>query len=166
MVFASYLSASYCHSQSIQLEWRLSCQVKFKDPTRGDDQEFCRVMIVTRETSNFGEGATACSVDYFRKIRKQYLKCEKHIDKCNVGAGDWLVHNFVLIKDCGFVNYQTPHRGDAMHPPVNMTQMMRSILGSTRSAWSVVIHQTQHNRALKCQTSLGRIVGGNTHKHC
>ena len=34
--------------------------------------------------------------------RKISNMCEKHIDKSNVGAGNWLVHNFELNNDCGF----------------------------------------------------------------
>ena len=42
------------------------------------------------------------SLEYSRRIRKQYLKTvpKKHIDFCNVGV----VHNFELNEDCGFVN--------------------------------------------------------------
>ena len=92
--------------------------------------------------------------------------CEKHIDICNVGAGDWPAHNFELNKYCGFVKNQTQHRANLLHQPVNVTQMFQHFGIDTMSVTncSRQVHQTQHNRGLKCQTNPGKIVGGNTHK--
>ena len=119
---------------------------------RYDDQGFGRVMSVTRETRNFDEEATAYSFDYFRWITsKTSDTVEKHIDSCEVGAGDWLVHNVELGKDCGFADCQSQHRANLMLPPANMTQMI-----------SIV----EHFWVVLQKSSTGRIHGGNTHLSC
>ena len=43
--------------------------------------------------------------------------CDKHIDNCNVGAEDWLVHIFELNKGHGLVNYLAQHQASQMRQP-------------------------------------------------
>ena len=65
-----------------------------------DDQEFGNVMADTRETLSFGEGTTAHSSDYFRKIRKQYLK---HVRKAHRHLQCW-------SRRLARAQFQTEHR--------------------------------------------------------
>ena len=68
---------------------------------------------------------------------EHFRRSEKHIDNCNVGAGVWLLPNFELGKDCGFVNYQTRIERALMRQPAKVTQMtsmMETLMDRKRSA--------------------------------
>ena len=48
-----------------------------------DDQQFCRVMALTRETSIFSCRSMAYSIAYFMNIRKQKFRhMRKHVNRC------------------------------------------------------------------------------------
>ena len=55
---------------------------------------------------------------------------------------------------------------DLMHQPQKATQMIEIMEHGWISVTkcSTQVHHTQHNRGLKCQTNLSRIVGGSTRK--
>ena len=73
------------------------------DPWYGD-QEFGRVMAVTRKLSNFDEDANDMlnPCDSRGSRRQVSNSCEERIDTFTVGAADWLVHHFDLNKNCDF----------------------------------------------------------------
>ena len=59
-----------------------------------------RVMVSTREIWRFSKGPKAQSYIHFRHVRKQHLaSCEKHVQYCKVGTGDWLAQTLELSKD-------------------------------------------------------------------
>ena len=172
------LSFDFFHSWSIEFQWRSSYQVKFKDPSTSYSSSTRGAMTKNVEESRLSRANPRISVKAQRHTHSIFSgrsgskissTCEKHIDICNDGAGDWLVHNFDLNKDSGFVNYQTQHRANFTHPPAKLTWFrLCSTFGWSR--WvcpficSTQVHLTQLNRGLNCQANLGRVVGGNIHK--
>ena len=52
------------------------------------------------------------------------ITSEQHLDTCNVGARDWLVHNFEPNTDCGSVDLQTQHRVNLVHQPAKLIRII------------------------------------------
>ena len=91
---------------------------------------------------------------------KARTRAKKHTDTCSVGVADWLVHSFESNTDCGFKEDQTQNR-TMVDQPAKVTPMI-SI---------VELHQREQTNpsdstpsCLKCQTNVGKHVGGNTCK--
>ena len=120
-------------------------------------------MAVTRKTSHFGEGAMAYSVDYFWKIRKQKTSIRaKHTSTfCNVGAEEWLLHNFGELSDSASSEpYASTSESDS--DDFDCGALMDQ--NDQRDHLSKHVHQPQHRRGLKGQIDHGRITGGRIHK--
>ena len=89
-----------------------------------ENQEFGRVMAVT---TKFQGSSTGQWLNLSRASCGSGTRAKKHIDICNVGAGDWLVRNFEPNADCGSVNCQTQHRTNLMQQPAQVTRIISII---------------------------------------
>ena len=116
-------------------------------------KEFGGVMAAMRETSRFGEGPMAQSFDHVRSIKNPNLKYVRK--SLSHTQSQWWSRR--LARAQFRVNHLTQHQASLRHQPAKMTQ--RSVANRSKQ-----VHQSQHNRGLKGQTNLGRIVCGSTNK--